>query len=300
VTDLVIRSLADGEEPLFASLPDPGLVGFAHLGRDFLTMAAQGEYRPEWCWVALRAGTVVARAAWWGWAHDTEPCALDWFDFTDPDAAARLLRDAPWRTEYVLSVPSHWRDDPAVRAAVQARLDATSAVGMRILVERYIYAWTPGCGLPDRPGRLEFQPEPDDSVVFALLCEIERDSLDAHSRRASTEYGQHTAAGQDLDILLRMPGPREWWRVAYTTDGAPVGFVAPTRNSGGPNIGFVGVVPAHRGHGYGYDLLVEATHLLVGHGAERITAGTDVGNLPMAAAFARAGFPIRNHRIDLI
>jgi RimJ/RimL family protein N-acetyltransferase len=59
------------------------------------------------------------------------------------------------------------------------------------------------------------------------------------------------------------------------------------------------VVPEHRGHGYAYDLLVEATHLLVAEGAERIVAGTDTTNTPMAASFAKAGYPVEQHRIDL-
>ncbi|GAA5185569.1 hypothetical protein GCM10023322_29870 [Rugosimonospora acidiphila] len=30
-----------------------------------LLVSGVGEYRPEWTWIALRDGTVVARAAWW-------------------------------------------------------------------------------------------------------------------------------------------------------------------------------------------------------------------------------------------
>jgi RimJ/RimL family protein N-acetyltransferase len=59
-------------------------------------------------------------------------------------------------------------------------------------------------------------------------------------------------------------------------------------------------VPEHRGRGYAYDLLVEATHRLAGEGADRIVAATDQANLPMAAAFAKAGYPIAQERIDLI
>ena len=55
-----------------------------------------------------------------------------------------------------------------------------------------------------------------------------------------------------------------------------------------------------RGHGYAYDLVVEATHDLIGYGAEQIVAGTDVGNVPMAKAFAKAGYPVTQHRIDLV
>jgi len=58
------------------------------------------------------------------------------------------------------------------------------------------------------------------------------------------------------------------------------------------------VVPEHRGHGYACDLLAEATHLLVSEGADRIVADTDVTNTPMAATFAKARYPVIEHRID--
>jgi hypothetical protein len=127
VTDLVIRPLTAGEEDLFESLPDPGLVGFAAFGDSFADMAAAGEYRPEWSWVALRDGLVVARAAWWAGPKDDKPLALDWFDFTDPDAAVQLLRTSPLYAQYSLKLPPGWRDNSAVREQAQARIDAAVA-----------------------------------------------------------------------------------------------------------------------------------------------------------------------------
>lgn len=300
MTDLVIRPLAAGEEHLFDSLPDPGLVGRAVLGQSYAAMAAAGEYRPEWCWVALRGGTVVARAAWWGRPEDAAPVALDWFDFTDFDAGVHLLRTAPLHAEYVLMLPPGWRDIPAVRQAADSRIDAATAAGLRLLVERYRYRWTPECGLPARPGRLEFRPEPDDAVILDVFRQIHQGSLDAHARRAIAESGIEAAAQEDLDLLRWLPSPRAWWRVAYDRAGSPAGLCVPARNPNDPIIGYIGVLPAHRGQGYAYDLLVEATHLLVAEGVDRIVAATDSTNFPMAAAFARAGYPIAQHRIDFV
>jgi RimJ/RimL family protein N-acetyltransferase len=300
VTDLVIRPLAAGEVELFESLPDPGLVGFAAFGDTYVGMAAAGEYRPEWSWVALRDGVVVARAAWWAGPKDDKPLALDWFDFTDQDAAVQLLRTAPLHAEYSLRLPPGWRDDPAVRQQAQARIDAAQAAGLSLLVERYRYRWTPACGVPPRPGRLAFRPEPDDAVILDVFRRIHEGSLDAHVRRTITTSGLEAAAQEDLDYLRWMPSPRDWWRLAYTPDGELVGLSVPCRNYNDPIIGYVGVVPEHRGHGYAYDLLVEATHMLADEGVDRIVAGTDQTNYPMAATFARARYPIIQERIDLI
>ena len=44
--------------------------------------------------------------------------------------------------------------NPAISQA--ARVTAAQAAGLTLLVERYHHQWTPGCGLPVRPGRLEF------------------------------------------------------------------------------------------------------------------------------------------------
>ena len=300
MTGLVIRPLNEGEEPLFESLPDPALVGFGAYGDRYSDMAARGDYRPEWTWIALRDGAVAARAAWWGGPHADAPRELDWFDFTDPGAAVQLLRTAALRTDYSLRLPPGWRDDPAVSQAAQTRLDAAEKAGMTFLVERYRYEWTPECGVPAAPGRLEFRPEPDDDVILDVFRRAHRSTLDAHTRRTIAASGLDAAAQQDVDYLQRMPGPREWWRLAFTTRGDLVGLAAPTRNYSEPVIGYIAVVPEQRRHGYAHDLLAEATRLLVAEGADRIVAATDVTNLPMAATFAKAGYPVAMHRIDLV
>ncbi|MEC3981771.1 GNAT family N-acetyltransferase [Amycolatopsis sp. H20-H5] len=297
MTDLVIRPLIAGEEHFFDKLIDPALPFF---GSSYRELAARGEYRPEWTWIALRDDVVVARAAWWAGQHDTEPMILDWFDFTDSDAAVELLRIAGTKGEYALKLPAGWRDDPAVFAAASARIDAAVAGGYTPLVERYRYRWTPDCGLPERPGRLEFRPEPDNDVILDVFRRLTEGSLDAHARRLVAESGVEAAAQDDLDFLLWMPGPREWWRLAYTPDGELVGLAVPGRNHNDPVTGYIGVLPEHRGHGYAYDLLVEATHLLAAEGVDRIVASTDVPNLPMAKAFAKAGYPITEHRYDFV
>ena len=297
--DLVIRPLSAGEEPLFDSLADPALVGPAAFGVRYGDIVARGNYRPAFTWVALRDGVVVARAAWWARPQDDAPVVLDWLDFIDQGAAVELLRAAPGPAEYSLALPPDWRDRPAVAQAAQARIAVAEAVGMTPLVERYGYRWTPNRGLPARPGRLEFRPEPDDGVILDIFRRVHQGSLDAHARRVIAASGVDAAAAEDLEILRLMPGPREWWRLA-TADGDLVGLTVPTRNYRDPVIGYVAVLPEQRGRGYAYDLLVEATHLLVAEGADRIIANTDVTNVPMAAAFAKAGYPVTDRRIDLV
>jgi RimJ/RimL family protein N-acetyltransferase len=84
--------------------------------------------------------------------------------------------------------------------------------------------------------------------------------------------------------------PREWWQIACLGDGVPVGFVIPAHNSYGPIIAYLGVLPAHRGNRYIDEILGQGTRTLVEHDPPRIRASTDLENVPMAQAFARAGW----------
>ncbi|MBY8878498.1 GNAT family N-acetyltransferase [Actinacidiphila acidipaludis] len=303
MSDLHIRPLLAGESALFTSLPDAGLVGRPLLGQPFATVDEGGEYRPEWSWVALRDGAVVARAAWWGKESDTRPMALDWLDFAPGEqaAAAELLRAAPLHAEYDLMLPTGWRDDPAVRAEAEGRMAAAEQGGLRRLVERYRYTWTAERDpLPPRTGRLEYRPEPDDTAFRAVMARIMESTLDAHDRRMLDDQGLEAALDESLGFLEWLPSPKDWRRIAHAPDGGIAGLHVPAENPGGPCVGFIAVVPEYRGRGYAYDLLAECTNDLADRGATRIAAATDQGNFPMAAAFAKAGYPVTQERVNFV
>ncbi|MER7762890.1 GNAT family N-acetyltransferase [Streptomyces sp. NPDC097619] len=287
----VIRALSAHDAHLFDALPDPLAAGEAH---------ARTRFRPDWKRVALRDGRVVARGAWWGGPSDTEPVVVNWFDVAEGEeaAGAALLRSMPRQVELEFNLPSGWRDEPGLRAAAETRFAAARAAGYELLVERFLYRWTPELGLPERPGRLEFRTEPDDAVFFDALRRIHSATLDAHALRAIEEGGLDRAAQEELDFFHWCPSPREWWQLALTPEGELAGIHIPAHNPSGPTVGFIGVLPEHRGRGYAYDLLAECTHVLAEQGAEFVTGATDQGNFPMAANFAKAGFPVVRERLN--
>ncbi|MFJ8184546.1 GNAT family N-acetyltransferase [Streptomyces sp. NPDC096105] len=291
MTDPVIRTLSASDAHLFDVLPDPLGAREAH---------RRTRFRPDWKRVALRDGEVVARGAWWGGPDDPEPLTINWFDVAggEEEAGAALLRSAPWQVELEINLPGGWRDEPGLRPPAEARFAAARAAGYELLVERFLYRWTPERGLPERPGRLRFSAEPDDTVFFDALRRIHSVTLDAHALKAVEEGGLDQAAQEELDFFHWCPSPREWWQTAHTPEGDLAGIHVPAHNPSGPVIGFVGVVPEQRGHGYAYDLLVECTRFLVEQGAEYVSAATDRGNAPMAAAFTRAGFPVVSERVN--
>ncbi|MFF9850348.1 GNAT family N-acetyltransferase [Streptomyces litmocidini] len=116
-------------------------------------------------------------------------------------------------------------------------------------------------------------------------------ALDAHGRAdpASGPSAREAAEAHYDEELALHSSPRAWWRVAELPgSGEPAGFVVPARNDHHV-IAYLGVLPAHRGHGYVDDILAEGTRIPAATGVPRIRAVTDLGNVPMAASFARAG-----------
>ncbi|MGI5185892.1 GNAT family N-acetyltransferase [Dactylosporangium sp. CA-152071] len=268
-------------------------------------------YRPEWTWIAERDGQIIARALWWGRAGDTHPVALDCLsvDPSVPDRAAlaaALLRagmsalGAPAAPQFTVSVAAGWRDDPATAAAVGWRRDAAIAAGLTDEVERLRFEWTPGpvaSGVAGRErDRLVFQEASDEEFLHAFR-RVASGSLDVQTRRSVAADGIDAAARSEMDFYLGCPGDRSWWRIVTTGDGVLVGLAVPSATPYHRNVGYLGVVPEMRGHGYVDDILGEITRIHAADGAQVITATTDATNAPMAAAFVRAGYRTTEIRI---
>jgi GNAT superfamily N-acetyltransferase len=269
---------------------------------------ASGAYRFDWTWVAETDGEIVGLAIWWGMEQQDRPFSIDGlYAVPGVDRVAvwtELIRAAlatfpaeAERPEYHLFLPNGWRDKPEIVGELEPRLDAAAAAGLSGLTERLRYEWTPSDGLPDRSTRLRFEPADDEAFVDVFIRVIEG-SLDASTARDVARIGVEGTAREELAIYKSMPGDRAWWRLAYDGEGKLAGFAMPSANNGGPVVGYLGVVPEQRGHGYSDDLLAEITHLLVETGAERIRADTDLTNKPMAASFERLGY--RNHAVRMV
>jgi RimJ/RimL family protein N-acetyltransferase len=221
--------------------------------------------------------------------------------------AARLLAagqeefraaGAPRPPQFDLNLPNGWRADPAVARSLGWRRRAASLAGLTDELERIRYEWTPGAAVQHPRARLTFRAEPDDEVFLDAFRRIAVGSLDVTTRRNVAALGADRQAREDMQIYLSMPGDRAWWRLAYTQDGALAGLAIPSRNAHGSSVGYLGVVPELRGQNYIDVILAEITRFHAAAGAERIVASTDMTNVPMAAAFERAGY--RSYGIRLV
>jgi RimJ/RimL family protein N-acetyltransferase len=301
--DLTLRPITGrGELDLFNSLPYV-------LNDEVDGDLADGHRRPGWLWLALRGDRVVARAGWWSRAGDQHPRFMDIFDIDgDAEDGVRLLKAAlpavvpagATPPGYGRFLPADWRDHPQTRQAVDDRMGALERVGAKLFVERLRLEWRPGTPVAEPGDRLTFRPVRNPGELLELMTLVLDGTLDAHSRDDLTRMTPRQAAQEQYqNELERYASPHEWWRIATLPDGEPVGFVIPAHNGYNPIIAYLAVVPDHRGHGYVHDVLAAGTSLLAAQNVPRIRAATDVGNAPMAAAFARAGYVIFERQIDM-
>lgn len=293
--DLTMRPLAGPAElAIFSQLPYV-------LNDELADDLATGRRRPEWMWIALRGDHLLARVAWWGRPGTDAPSLLDIVDVDDggADVGVRLLRTAMAAVlptgvrppEYVRSIPPDWRENETARRDVETRMAVLERSGARLLVERLRFEWYPGTPVPGPSGRLRFRPVRDTEEILSMMTRVLDGTLDAHSRDGLTRRSAREEAARHYEgELAHYRSPREWWRIATLPDGEPVGFVTPARNDYNPIIGYVAVLPEHRGNGYVDDILAEGTRILDAQGAPRIRAATDLGNTPMANAFRRLGY----------
>jgi RimJ/RimL family protein N-acetyltransferase len=276
---------------------------------DYQTRAGRGEYRAEWTWIAQasEAEPVLAAGIWWGHPGGPAPDTLDGL-FTHgsltaaerPTVAGGLMTAAHQAfaaaggavPDFHLMLPSDWRGRRDVLSAVRWRWEAALIAGLSDELERLRFEWTPAAGVPRDSGRLTFRAEPDDEVFAGLFRRVLEGSLDATTRKLARSVGTRAQARLDVAFYRdRMLGDRAWWRIAETAGGEAVGFGVPSRNSDFPVVGYLGVLPEHRGHGYADDIVAEITRILVAEaGADTIHADTDLANRPMAATFERAGY----------
>lgn len=298
--DVTLRPITGPDElDLFCQLP--------YNFNDELADDLDGQRRrPDWMWVAVRGDHLLARVAWWTRSgHDT-PYSLDIFDLDDRLPAAQRLQvgeallrtamaavvaDGADRPEYDRCVPANWRDTAATRQVVEDRMTLLERTGARLFVERLRLEWRPGTAVPRHPHRLEFRPAQDTEELITLMTAVLDGTLDAHGQADLTRMSAREAAmHQYEDELAGYRSPRDWWQIATLPSGEAVGFVIPARNDYNHIVAYIGVVPAHRGHGYIDDILAEGTRILADQKPPRIRAATDLGNVPMARAFERAGY----------
>jgi RimJ/RimL family protein N-acetyltransferase len=264
-------------------------------------MFAAGSMRPEWCFVLEDGDRAVGRVALWTLPKSEEP--LD-----------AVLLDVPWNGEYrslgelllvdvlgearalgaeeighVLDSPPMW---PQFQQHPKERAELLGLTGFALKRETVRFEWRGGAASA-ASGRLEFRALEDvgEETFVDAVARVTEGTLDRDMSEEREKQGPREAAREFFGEEQAMEYEAGWWELAYDKPGRDlVGLIMPARNPTSPVIDFIGVVPERRGEGYVDDLLARGAATLLEAGAEQIRADTDTANVPMAAAFRRAGY----------
>ena len=295
-----IRPITYDEVDTFAALtpsPEHGRSVRQYLERMF----AHGAMRPDWCFVAEANDRFLGRLAYWARPETGVPSDLLFFDLPWEDDYLAVGRQlfltslhpvcalGATALGHVLDSPSQppqWQDLP------EQRHHLLGSLGFQVVRDTDRFAHDLASAREPAAERLTYRGLPDVGTD-AFLTAIERVSTgtpDQLIRQQRRTHGAASAARMMLDILQGMEYDPAWWELAYGPDGMLVGLVMPTKSMTTGTIGYVGVVPERRGHGYGHDLLARGTGTLRTAGVTGVRADADVGNEPMARAFRRAGY----------
>jgi ribosomal protein S18 acetylase RimI-like enzyme len=237
--------------------------------------------RPEWCFVAEQAGNAIARIALWSLPEQDAP--LDLVLFNAPwgehrnahdDVATQLLAHVE---QFFVGTGAkaigHCQDTPPREPQWQtneaARRQCLERAGFHIARHtlRYrLHDASPALALSDRLELIAIT-ELDDTALLPLVAQVAAASHDQLDCEGCARLGAEVHALELIADLRDMRIDAGWWRIAHErkadgTCGAAIGFILPAASADMGTIGYVGVLPEHRGKGYVDALIAHATQVL--------------------------------------
>jgi GNAT superfamily N-acetyltransferase len=283
----------------------------------------------DWCLIAESAdGEPSARVALWGLPEQETPLDLvlldgDWHG--DRLALHALVRRAEtvFRHAGCDSI-GHCQDipprEPQWQTHEASRRAFLESTGFRVVRHtlryrcdslRFSHALAGAALLPasevrrhgQTPLQLVTVDATNESLLVDLVAQVAAASHDELDRSGCAEYGAEEHAKRMLADLREMRVDDGWWRIAYrpahqSASIEPIGFILPTASADMGTVGYVGVLPAHRGRGQIDSLIAHATRVLTEAKFTRIIADTDHSNTPMARAFERNGWLCFGERLE--
>lgn len=302
-----IRPIEFGELNVFAGYSDEPEHNSAL--RDYVSQQWRDGYsKPEWCLVAEEDGSILGRVMLWslpGHAcpSDIARLELPWQE-RYKEVGAQLLQEALVLAKQQGATHISYLVETPPTTYPERRIELLDSLGFKLIRDGLRWEWTPKVrddGRVDVPARLVFRPldEVGEGVFIEALQRVSAGSLDSWVQQFIQELGPVEAAKKQFADESTLDHKPHWWQLAYTPDGTLVGLVMMSRNSANiPIVGYIGVVPQQRGHGYVDDLLSCGTAIMAAEGAECIRADTDRRNPPMSDAFRRAGYAQFRTRAD--
>ena len=166
--------------------------------------------------------------------------------------------------------------------------------GFRVAQEKKCYVYEKS-DPPQRIGTLLYRSveQAGENVFTNAVKEVTVGTLDSSMSDDAARLGGDIAAREYVDYMKKIDFNPDWWQLGYLGDQL-VGLILPQRfdaKRGGIN--YVGVVPEHRGNGYGAALLAEGTRILCENSVKIIYADIDARNHPLEAVLKQVGYIFR-------
>lgn len=296
---MMIRPLVVGELETFARVA--GRTEHAGSVQEYLErLLTQSYVHHDWLFILEESHQMIGTIAYWtlpslGTPTDFILLELPWeredaltlgAPFVQHAVRHMQVLGARPKISHVIDLPPgrpQWQFFPEQRAALLHQLG--------FVLQRETLRWECQVGESARTASTRLTFRPLEEVGEAAFREaIERGSagtLDRFVRQEREQAGPAQHAQELFEDIQRLGYASGWWQLAYNQLGELIGFVMPSANN---TVGYIGVLPGHRGHGYSGDLLARLTATFAGAGVSTILADTDVFNDPMACAFRRAGW----------
>lgn len=286
---MTVRKIAEGD---YARLEAAG--GFLLLYcRNVRRWTESGLVVPDDCCIFEVNGDLTGGVCF---CDDTEH-AREILDFAIADAKAaygpQLLKDAVRIASGVQTktVGYNLYDDTGQYADL---LVLFGQAGFQVVQEKknYIYELDEA---PQRFGSLTYRSiaETGEDIYIETVRNVTAGTLDRSMAKDAARLGGDAAAREYVSSLKKYDYYPDWWKLGYIDDQI-VGLILPQRfdeERGGIN--YVGVVPQHRGKGYGAELLAEGTRILHESGVRKIYADIDTANHPLEAELEQVGYVFR-------
>jgi len=163
---------------------------------------------------------------------------------------------------------------------------------------RYVHK---GTAYQEYPHSLHFKSiaEVGEDQFIDMVERVTMGTLDGLMAEDVKRLGSRRAAKEYVNGLKGIDFNPNWWKLGYAGDTA-IGLILPQRFSANLGcINYIGVLPEHRGKGYGLPLLAEGTRILVENGMTEIIADIDKTNQPLAAQLDRLGYVFQMDEVVL-
>ena len=276
----------------------------------------EGRSRPEWSFVAEQGGRIVGLLGY------RAPAAHPDLEQT-PDTLIISILDLPWDSDFLevgaallewsfaklrslgvskvkwdFDSADFWSETLILYPHSRKNLELAHQVGMSLRQEKINYLYTVPDSAPSMMlSRLTYRTlqEVGEAAYIEALRLTAEGTLDQNDAESRRRFGPEQAARRFFDgINDGMTYEPRLWKLGYTVSGSLAGLIAPLKMWGDiGTLGYIGVVPEHRGNSYAADLLQQGVADLQAEGIRRVIADTDALNVPMQRTFEKTGYRLQ-------